>query len=121
MSNKVFVKYRDKCLICKIKVEDKFWIYLWKGKQGFCCDVCGREIHKAGYKILEIISDILSKNGATNIYHKEKFGYYQFDATVDTPKQMRLAEALFNQAREDFPEFSFSFHAWLKKTNLVVH
>jgi ribosomal protein L37AE/L43A len=119
MSKQTTVK-RDKCLVCKTITQDRFWIYLWKGKQGYTCEDCGHEIHKAGYTILEKIETILKDHGVTDVYSKEKFGYYRLDATVDTTQQLRLSEALFNQARLDFPEFSFDFHAWLKHTNSYV-
>ena len=103
-----------KCLLCNQEIADRFWSYLWRQNRGFCCDGCGHAIHDAGYKILNSIADILEEKGCEIQSNKEKFGFYRLDVIVDTPEQKQLAEALFNQATKDFPEFSFDFSAWLR-------
>jgi ribosomal protein L37AE/L43A len=111
---------KDKCLLCKQPTFDRYWVYIWRQKQGYTCEQCGHAIHEVGYKILGTIASILESSGVTDMYHKEKFGFYRLAGTVDTPDQLRLAEALFQQARRDFPEFSFDFYMSLRHTNVHV-
>ncbi len=111
---------KDKCVLCKQTVFDQYWVYQWRQKAGYTCDECGKAIHEAGYKILESIAGILDRAGVQDSYHKEKFGYYTYHGIAQSPDQLRIAEALFQQARRDFPEFSFSFNVWLQHTNVYV-
>lgn len=105
---------KDKCLVCKTAIENRFWTYLWRDKRGFCCEECGHAVHDAGYKILDSIAKILVEKGAEIGANKEKFGFYRLRVDVLTPNDKLLAEALFEAAKKDFPEFSFDFDVYLK-------
>ena len=106
MATKLFP---DNCLKCGKFVHDAFWLYNWKGKNGYCCKSCGQEIHKAGYALLDKAETLMKKEGIDVVESKEKFGNYRLVATIQTKKQDKFMIDLLENYTKEHSDFNWEW------------
>lgn len=95
------------CIKCNRETPNGHWLYLWKGKQGFTCDDCGKEIHAIGYYLLDKASDLYDKHHIAMGAIKEKFGRFEIYAYPETEEQTRIVKATQEFYEKQYPEFTW--------------
>lgn len=102
----------DKCLLCKKNTKDAFWKYIWKGKEGYCCEPCGKKIHKLGYAVCDLVTTELMDRGLEVRDYKEKCGFFWLTCDAEKTDQKRFAEKLFKRYKKKYKDLSFIFRCW---------
>ena len=99
----------DNCLKCGKFVHDAFWIYIWKGKDGYCCEDCGSKIHHEGYNLLDEAVTKMKKEGIDVVEAKEKFGQYRLVGIVKKKKQGKFIDDLLADYRKNHSDFDWDW------------
>lgn len=95
----------EHCIRCNRETTNVFWMYIWKGKQGFTCEECGAFIHSIGDYLLDKASDLYHKHGIKMGAVKEKFGRYEIYVYPETKEQHRIVKATQEFYEKQYPEF----------------
>lgn len=101
---------RDKCIICEQRpIQSAYWMYVWKGKNGYACDSCGVEFHNIGYYLLDKAAEYLEASGIPVFQTKEKFGRMLIYTNGVSSKQEVIVQALQEFYQKRYPEFTWDF------------
>jgi transposase-like protein len=102
---------KNKCVICKHNdIKSRYWIYVWKGKDGYACETCGRWFHDVGGYLISKAVEILKEQGVGVTDCKEKFGRWRLSCYGKTKKHQKQIRKLHMLYEVLFGEFSWDFY-----------
>jgi len=96
---------KTKCIMCEGETDQRYWVSVWKGKQGTLCDRCCSSFYAIGYYLLEKAREEVEAYGITVLQTKEKFGRMVMYSGARTEQEGKFLRELQYRYEKMYPEF----------------